>query len=302
MDQQPPRLKHQGGWLAAAIDTLENELPSRDQLEQLHANVCSGVDPDDVGSGVRKRLRRAAVGVAVERAAPPRSRRVRRAASKSRATKPRKPRVQPSWHTVACAAVAGGLFTLALSSPWRDDPRSTRLGSLSATVATTATDAKLPIQREVPVQRKVEEWPASAPAAGRAARAAANPSAAPAPPARRPIPSVTLESALGPALPDDWETPSQREPPAYRDADLWWLHPKAAGGARLKLNSNPISKVSVDGKELGLTPIVDAWVPAGKHTVTFDHPVFGRKRRVVEVTYGATEVVAVWFGNDAQRK
>ncbi|HEY6724119.1 MAG TPA: PEGA domain-containing protein [Polyangiaceae bacterium] len=285
MDQEPPRLKHQGGWLAAAIDTLQRELPSEGQLEQLQINVCSGLDPDEFGSGVRERLRKTSTVVGVGRTKRPRPQRVRRSAPGPSATEPSKPSAQPSWHTVACAAVAGALLTLAASSAWHGVPRPTNHGGVS-----TAAVA----ESEAPILREIVEWPSPASAPGRAAT--------PSTPNPRTIPSVTLESALGPALPEVWEAPGDKNQRlAYRDGDLWWLHPEAAGGGRLKLNSNPISKVSVDGTVLGLTPIVDAWVPAGKHTVTFDHPIFGRKRRVVEVMPGATELVAVWFGNEPQR-
>lgn len=286
MDQEPPRLKHQGGWLAAAIDTLASELPSEEQLEQLRANACSGLDPDELGSGVRKKLL-AESAVAVDHAERRRSGRFERLAPKPHATDPCKLRTQPSWRTVVFAAVSGALLTLALSSGWRGVPRAASPGE-----ASTATAAVPP----APILREFVEWrpPAAAPG-GAPIRPTIERN-------QRALPSVSLESALGPALPEEWETPhDQDQRPAYRGGDLWWLHPEAAGGGRLKLNSNPISRVSIDGTEFGLTPIVDAWIPAGKHTVTFDHPIFGRKRRVVEVTSGATQVVAVWFGNEPRR-
>ena len=56
---------------------------------------------------------------------------------------------------------------------------------------------------------------------------------------------------------------------------------------------NLLSRIAVHRRQYRINRSLGA-----KHTVTFDHPMFGRKRRVVEVAPGSTEVVAVWFGNE----
>jgi len=346
MDHEPPRLKYRGGRLSLALETLERELPSDEQVERLYADLCGNLYLDESDSRVRKKPRASSAGVKAQadfsegaaysedladRAEPPHSRRCvapkrprrsravtggalpsQEALTKKGAVKqgalpqkgaPKKDalkkgasdsvrlRGQPSWRMVAFAAAASALLTLGLSSVSRTiaPPAS----SHGQSTAEAATDAAL-------ITRELVDWvpPRSAPASAAARQAEA----------RRPakIQTLKLESALGPALPEVWSRSlppenvleEEARPPAYRDSDPWWLSPEAAGGGRLKLNSIPISRVSIDGETLGRTPIVDAWVPPGKHTVTFDHPMFGRKRRIVEVAAGGTEVVAVWFGNE----
>lgn len=68
----------------------------------------------------------------------------------------------------------------------------------------------------------------------------------------------------------------------------------ASGTGTLKMNSNPISKVILDGRPLGNTPQVQT-VSAGKHNVTFVHPEKGRKSVTVDVKAGGSGVAAVKF-------
>lgn len=340
MDHEPPRLKHKGGRLSLAVETLAREFPSDEQVERLYADLCSNLYRDESDSGVRKKLRAAAEPAVdpldltqldlterpylAERPYPSerpaetherrsgavKRRRRSRAATqggqqKRRAKAPVQPRIQPTWRMVAFAAAASALMTLGLSSASRTGtpPES----SHGPATAQAATDAAL-------IRRELVDWvpPGSTPSSAAASRSATAPSSATSPrsawttdstpgrPTRQHWPrpqlqTLTLENALGPP---EVILHEEARPAAFHDSDPWWLSPEAAGGGRLKLNSIPISSVSIDGEKLGRTPIVDAWVPPGKHTVTFDHAMFGRKRRVVVVAPGATEVVAVWFGNE----
>ncbi|MDX2053763.1 MAG: PEGA domain-containing protein [Polyangiaceae bacterium] len=69
----------------------------------------------------------------------------------------------------------------------------------------------------------------------------------------------------------------------------------AAGGARLNLNSIPVSNVILDGRPLGATPKLGISVPAGTHTVVFVHAQLGRKVQTVTVEAGETKTAAVRF-------
>jgi hypothetical protein len=71
------------------------------------------------------------------------------------------------------------------------------------------------------------------------------------------------------------------------------LKPKQATGT-IKANSLPASKVLVDGRAVGQTPANVKAVP-GKHTVSFVHPVHGRRDVVVEVKLKQESVAIVRF-------
>ena len=68
----------------------------------------------------------------------------------------------------------------------------------------------------------------------------------------------------------------------------------AAQPGSLAINSIPTAAVLVDGRPVGKTPL-RIQVPAGRHTVTFIHPKFGRKVVTATVQPGRTAVAAVRF-------
>ncbi len=78
-------------------------------------------------------------------------------------------------------------------------------------------------------------------------------------------------------------TPPAEEPPAARPEPT----PRPAGPpARLFLNSEPYSVVSVDGQELGRTPIRGREVPGGRHSIVFRSSDGRESRRTVDVPGG----------------
>jgi serine/threonine-protein kinase len=95
--------------------------------------------------------------------------------------------------------------------------------------------------------------------------------------------TVTLEPV---EAPDD-EAPGRSPSPPRGGAP-------AAGGGTLAINSIPISKVLLDGKPVGKTPLRMP-AKAGVHTVLFIHPKHGKKTLKVNVTKGKTAVAAVRF-------
>jgi len=68
----------------------------------------------------------------------------------------------------------------------------------------------------------------------------------------------------------------------------------SSGNGTLHINSNPISKVLLDGRPIGSTPKVGVSVSAGSHTVTFIKDG-ERKSVTVTVKAGETKVAAVKF-------
>ena len=58
----------------------------------------------------------------------------------------------------------------------------------------------------------------------------------------------------------------------------------ATPNGTLSLNAVPWANVSLDGKSLGTTPVMNLSVPAGSHEVTWRHPQLGERRQTVVVT------------------
>ena len=56
--------------------------------------------------------------------------------------------------------------------------------------------------------------------------------------------------------------------------------PKAA----ISVNARPWADVSIDGNDVGQTPLANLAVPIGPHQVTFRHPQFGERRQTIVVT------------------
>jgi hypothetical protein len=63
--------------------------------------------------------------------------------------------------------------------------------------------------------------------------------------------------------------------------------------AAVNLNAVPWADVSIDGKEIGQTPIANLMLPIGSHQVVFRHPQFGEKQTSVIVSLQEAARVAV---------
>jgi hypothetical protein len=63
--------------------------------------------------------------------------------------------------------------------------------------------------------------------------------------------------------------------------------------AAVNLNAVPWADVTVDGKEIGQTPIANFMLPIGRHQVVFRHPQFGEKQTTVTVSLQEAARVAV---------
>jgi eukaryotic-like serine/threonine-protein kinase len=61
----------------------------------------------------------------------------------------------------------------------------------------------------------------------------------------------------------------------------------------LSINAVPWATVSVDGREVGETPLGAVELSAGPHVVVFSHPQFGQRRQEVTVRAGETTRVSV---------
>lgn len=63
--------------------------------------------------------------------------------------------------------------------------------------------------------------------------------------------------------------------------------------ATIAINAVPWARVSVDGQEVGETPIGNHSLPIGPHEITFRHPELGERRRAVTVTLMAPARLSV---------
>ncbi len=70
--------------------------------------------------------------------------------------------------------------------------------------------------------------------------------------------------------------------------------PAAAMGT-LNINSIPRANVVLDGRPMGMTPVMGVSVSPGNHTVVFVHPEQGRKVAGANVKAGGTSTVGVRF-------
>ena len=61
----------------------------------------------------------------------------------------------------------------------------------------------------------------------------------------------------------------------------------------LNVNAVPWANVSIDGREVGETPLGGVEVKPGTHEVTFTHPELGQRRQQVTVRSGAAARVSV---------
>ncbi|MEZ4224961.1 MAG: PEGA domain-containing protein [Polyangiaceae bacterium] len=70
---------------------------------------------------------------------------------------------------------------------------------------------------------------------------------------------------------------------------------KAAAMGTLNINSIPRANVVLDGRPMGMTPVMGVSVSPGNHTVVFVHPEQGRKVAGASVEAGKTATVGVRF-------
>jgi hypothetical protein len=61
----------------------------------------------------------------------------------------------------------------------------------------------------------------------------------------------------------------------------------------MNVNARPWAEVSIDGRELGQTPISNATVTVGTHQFVFRHPQLGERRQTVVITNRGTQRIAV---------
>jgi hypothetical protein len=61
----------------------------------------------------------------------------------------------------------------------------------------------------------------------------------------------------------------------------------------LNLNAVPWANVSIDGREVGETPLGGVELSPGTHDVAFTHPQFGERRQQVTVKSGAATRISV---------
>ncbi len=61
----------------------------------------------------------------------------------------------------------------------------------------------------------------------------------------------------------------------------------------ISVNARPWADVSIDGNEVGQTPIANLAVSIGTHQVIFRHPQFGERRQTIVVTINGPNRIAV---------
>jgi eukaryotic-like serine/threonine-protein kinase len=63
----------------------------------------------------------------------------------------------------------------------------------------------------------------------------------------------------------------------------------------LSINAVPWAAVSIDGREIGETPLGGVELSAGPHEVVFTHPELGQRRQQVTVPAGGATRLSVDF-------
>lgn len=105
-------------------------------------------------------------------------------------------------------------------------------------------------------------------------------------PAPTPLASAAPRAARPPAAPPPPAVSVAAAPPAGSDeVSVGWV----------TIDSYPWARVTVDGREVGVTPVVRLALAPGRHTVTLESPATGA-RRVEVVEVGEGEVVSRRFG------
>ena len=69
-----------------------------------------------------------------------------------------------------------------------------------------------------------------------------------------------------------------------------------APDGRISINAQPWAQVSIDGKDVGETPLANLSVPLGQHEIIFRHPQLGEHRETVVVKAGAPARVSATMG------
>ena len=69
-----------------------------------------------------------------------------------------------------------------------------------------------------------------------------------------------------------------------------WIH---APGGTFSANARPWADVSVDGRNVGQTPVSNLVLPIGPHDVVFRHPQLGERRQRILVTLKRANRLAV---------
>lgn len=105
-------------------------------------------------------------------------------------------------------------------------------------------------------------------------------------------PDLPLEAAPQPATA---RAPTQGTTFASRPAPAPARPAFTGAGAKLNLNSIPISNVVIDGRPVGSTPLIGVPVSAGTRSVTFVHPELGRRSATVKLDAGQHRAVVVRF-------
>ena len=119
-------------------------------------------------------------------------------------------------------------------------------------------------------------------------------------PTRRPpdrTPTPTPVARVSPT-PERTPTPTKTATPVKtKVAVLATPTPPKASFGTLVVNAKPWARVTLDGKDLGQTPIKGLRVTAGTHRVVLEHPTLGRVERQIRVDGDETEKVIVDFKN-----
>ena len=62
----------------------------------------------------------------------------------------------------------------------------------------------------------------------------------------------------------------------------------------MRLNSRPWAEVTIDGKHIGPTPLLNVALRAGSHTVQLENPQFGLKKTVkIQIEAGETKTQVI---------
>jgi eukaryotic-like serine/threonine-protein kinase len=177
--------------------------------------------------------------------------------------------------------------------PRRERRRWVGVAVAAAALATAALWALLPARAPTTEVTPAPAAPSSAPPSPAVAPTPPPPEEKPTASSPEPSPSPTSASRPAPTPPRPTPTlprptPAPPRPPATLSAAPTPAPIRVTGTGLLQIGVRPWARVTVDGREVGTTPLDRITLPAGRHVVGLRHPAYEAVEKELVVTEGQT--------------
>jgi serine/threonine-protein kinase len=198
---------------------------------------------------------------------------------------------------IVAAAVAAALLTLR-SPPPTPEPLSSPPASLASGVVPSPSPSPYTLATDVPVGTPATPSPALVPTPVTRASAPSLPPMAPASPAATPSPTVAVV-ASAPAATPSLAPPAPSEPALVSAAPTTPAPPLQGW---LKILPKQWAYVSVDGRDLGQTPLPAIALSPGSHGVVLSNPDYKLFTQKVDIRAGETTIIRPDLATDSKRR